>query len=385
MPSCGWPRRPQTNSRFVGGVRDADRVKSVVGRAYAQGLDIARFDTAAEVVRHLGAVQAQLHDMALWAVGRRTTGLGLAELRQAFERGQFLRTHLLRPTWHFVDPDDIAWLLALTAPRIERLLVAGNKGLGLTEDHVQRGSETILAALSAGDALTRAELAALLAEAGLPHQGQALGNLVMHAEINALIVNGPMRGKQHTYVPLVPRPVSQTRDELLAVVAVRYGRGHGPFRAKDLAWWTSLTLTDSRRAIQRADLSIMQIDGEAYAYVDPPVERDVPRAMLLSNYDEYISYARDPHDYDAFAGTATDIMRGAGLLMVDGRLAGLWTRSMSPSTVSIQITTSHQLTASLRHAIHTEAAHFAAFVDREPDVTIEPPSLRADSGRVALG
>lgn len=345
-------------------------MKPVSGRLHAQGLDAPRFETAAQVVRHLGAVQSQLHDMALWAVGRRTTGLTHADLRQAFERGEFLRTHVLRPTWHFVDPDDIGWLLALTAPRIGRLIAAGNRGIGLTDDHLQRGAETIVAALAGDGPLTRSELAAQLAEAGLPHQGQALAHLVMYAEISALIVNGPMRGKQHTYVPLTSRPVRQTPDELLAAVAVRYGRGHGPFRAKDLAWWTSLTLTDSRRAIQLAELPLVQIDGEAYAYVDPPVEREIPRALLLTNYDEYISYARDPHDFDTFEGTATDIMRGTGLLMVDGRLAGLWTRTMTATTVVIDITTSHRLTAPLRRAIDDEAARFGAFVEREADVTI---------------
>lgn len=345
-------------------------MKPIAGRLHAQGLDAPRFDSAAEVVRHLGGVQSQLHDMALWAVGRRTAGLTLVDLQQAFERGDFLRTHVLRPTWHFVDPDDIGWLLALTGPRIGRLIAATNRGIGVTDEHMSRGAETIAAALADGGPLTRSELAAQLAEAGLPHQGQALAHLVMHAEINALIVNGPLRGKQHTYVPLAPHPVQQTRDELLAAVAIRYGRGHGPFRAKDLAWWTSLTLTDVRRAVQLADLPLMQVDGDTYAYVDPPVEREIPRALLLTNYDEYISYARDPHDFDAFGGTATDIMRGTGLLMVDGRLAGLWTRTMTATTVVIDITTSHRLTAPLRRAINDEAARFGAFLDREPDVAI---------------
>lgn len=343
-------------------------MKPVIGRLHAQGLDHPRFDSASAVVHHLGAVQAQLPDLAMWAVGRRTTGLTLADLQREFARGDILRTHVLRPTWHFVAPDDIGWLLALTAPRIARLIAATNRGIGVTEEHMDRGARTIAAAVSADRPLTRAELAAHLAEAGLPHHGQALAHLVMHAEIHALIVNGPMRGKQHTYVPLTARPVDLTRDQLLAAAAVRYGRGHGPFRAKDLAWWTSLTLTDSRRAIQLADLPLMTIAGEPYAYVDPPEDRETPRAMLLPNYDEYISYARDAADYAVFAGSPVDIMRGAGLLMVDGHLAGLWSRSISATTLTIHITTSHRVTASLRRAIHAEAARFGAFVDREPDV-----------------
>lgn len=343
-------------------------MKSVAGRVHAQGLDAPRFDTSSDVVRHLCCVQSQLPDMAMWGVGRRTRDVTLADLQRDFARGDFLRTHVLRPTWHFVHRDDIGWLLALTAPRIDRLIAATNRSIGVTDEHMDRAAETITAAVADGTPRTRAELAAHLAEAGLPHRGQALAHLVMHAEINALIVNGPLHGKQQTYVPLTTPPVELTRDEQLAAAAVRYGRGHGPFRAKDLAWWTTLTLTDSRRAIELADLPLTQVDGEEYAYVDPPEDRDIPRAMLLSNYDEYISYARDAADYDVFAGSATDIMRGAGLLMIDGRLAGLWNRSISASRVAIDITTSYRLAAPLRRAIDDEAARFGAFLDREPDV-----------------
>ena len=71
---------------------------TVPGRLHAQGLASPRFETAIDVVRHLGCVQSQLHDMALWAVARRTTGLTLADAQEAFGRGDFLRTHILRPT-----------------------------------------------------------------------------------------------------------------------------------------------------------------------------------------------------------------------------------------------------------------------------------------------
>lgn len=342
----------------------------IAGRVHAQGLDSARFDTAADVVRHLGCVQSQLHDMALWAVGRRTTGLTLTDLQQSFERGDFLRTHVLRPTWHFIDPGDIHWMLALTAPRISRLMATTNKGIGLTDDHLERGATCIVAALAAGGPLMRSELGDHLADAGLPHRGQALAHIVMHAEISALIVNGPMRGKQHTYT-LLPAPTDPlTHDERLAAAAVRYGRGHGPIRAKDLAWWTSLTLTDSRRAIDLAGLPTSEIDGETYATVEPVVEADVPPVMLLSNFDEYISYVRDPRDFDAYVGTAEDILWGSGLLMIEGRLAGLWTRSITASTVTIRVETSRHLTRPLLAALDREAQLFGTFVGREPIVHV---------------
>ncbi len=175
---------------------------TVPGRLHAHGLTTPRFDTAVDVVRHLGCVQSQLHDMALWAVARRTTGLTLADAQAAFERGDFLRTHILRPTWHFVDPDDLPWLMALTAPRVRQIMTSSWAAMGLAPDLIDRGSEVIVAAVSDGAPHTRAELAEALEAAGLQSTGTFLVHQLMNAEISLLVANGPMRGKQHTYVAL---------------------------------------------------------------------------------------------------------------------------------------------------------------------------------------
>jgi hypothetical protein len=311
--------------------------------------------------------------MGLWAVARRTRGLTKADLDAAFARGDFLRTHVLRPTWHFVDPSDIHWLLTVTAPRIRQILMSGLVTIGLSREHLDRGSEVILAALADGAARTRAELGGALAAAGLDHTGQPLAHTVMHAEIEALIVNGPMRGKQHTYVLLdsvVAAPPAQPRHELLALIARRYSRGHGPIRDKDLAWWTSLTLTDSRKALALGDLRPMEIDGETYWSHDELVEAEHPPAMLLPNFDEYISYARDPGDYEQFDGTADQMMRSTGLLAIDGRLAGLWTRTIKSKAVAITVRCSPRVTPAIKRALESEAEAFGRFVEREPQLQI---------------
>ena len=343
---------------------------NVPGRLHAQGLVSPRFDTATDVVRHLGCVQSQLHDMALWAVARRTQELTLADAQAAFDRGDFLRTHILRPTWHFVDPADIHWLLSLTAPRVRQLMTSSWTAMGLSMDLIDRGSEVIVAALADGAPHSRAELADALEAAGLQANGTFLVHQLMNAEISLLIANGPMRGKQHTYVTLPPSSVDRTHDELLAEGARRYARGHGPFRDKDLAWWTSLTLTDSRRAIELADLRPLDLEGQAYWTLDEPVDAEVPRVMLLSNFDEYISYARDPEDYTGFDGTVDDVMRGSGLLMIDGRLCGRWSRTVTAKTVRIAVDRAPRLTGPVRRALDAEAAAFGRFLGREPELVI---------------
>ncbi|MEO6605953.1 MAG: winged helix DNA-binding domain-containing protein [Aeromicrobium sp.] len=345
---------------------------SVPGRLHALGLDAPRFDTAVDVVRQLGCVQSQLYDMGLWAIARRTNGVTKADLDAAFARGDFLRTHVLRPTWHFVDPSDIHWLLKVTAPRILQLISSSNNSIGLTPEKLDRSAEAIVAAMQDGRARTRAELGTALDEAGIEHAGQLI-HIAMHAEIMQLIVNGPMRGKQHTYVLLdsvVQAPPIQPRDELLALIARRYARGHGPIRAKDLAWWTSLTLTESRRAIELGELRPMGIDGETYWSHDELVESAPAAATLLSNFDEYISYARDAVDYTLFNGTPDEMMRSSGLLAIGGQLAGTWTRTIKSKTVDIKVASSPRVTPAIKRALEAEAEAFGRFVERDPELQI---------------
>src|SRR5262245_8709805 len=87
-------------------------------RLLNQHLVGSSFEKPEEVVSWLGAVQAQEYAGAKWAVAQRTSGLTEAAIEHALAEGAILRTHVLRPTWHFVTPADIRWLLALTAPRV---------------------------------------------------------------------------------------------------------------------------------------------------------------------------------------------------------------------------------------------------------------------------
>jgi len=72
----------------------------------------------------LGAVQSQDYGPAKWAVGMRQRRASDAAVERAFAEGRILRTHVLRPTWHFVLPADIRWLLTATAPRLWRIPIA---------------------------------------------------------------------------------------------------------------------------------------------------------------------------------------------------------------------------------------------------------------------
>lgn len=349
----------------------------------AHGLADRPFATGAEAVAHLGAVQSQLHDLALWGIARRCRpGLTFDDLSAEFDAGAFVRTHVLRPTWHHVHPDDLGWLLALTGPRVERVLQNANGRIGLTPERLAEGEAVVAAALAHGPC-TRDDLRAALVAAGHdpgsgPDGTQRLAHQLMAAELHGLMCSGPRRGKQHTYAAWRDRvpgraPVPD-RDECLARLARTYGRGHGPFRDVDLAWWATLTLTDARRAIELAGLTAWRdgcvTDGK-------PADAAVPPVLLLPNFDELISYARHDADFDGLRGSAlgkVDIgrfMRASGLVFGHGQLVGWWSRSLQVTGVTVNVELAPGARVD-RSVLEAEAEEFAAFMSRKLELTVVP-------------
>ncbi|HEY8925947.1 MAG TPA: winged helix DNA-binding domain-containing protein, partial [Polyangia bacterium] len=226
-------------------------------------------DRAEDVVRALGAVQAQDYAGAKWALGLRLDGHTDADVERAFDEGRILRTHVLRPTWHFVAPRDIRWMLALTAPRVRAAMAYYDRQLDITDGLCRRSQAVLAKALAGGNHLTREELGKALAGAGIVAQGQRLGNLMMRAELDAVVCSGPRRGKQFTYALLderTPASPSLDRDEALAELASRYFIARGPALVPDFAWWSGLTVNDAQRAVTLAGarLRAVTVDGRTY-------------------------------------------------------------------------------------------------------------------------
>jgi hypothetical protein len=253
----------------------------------------------------------------------------------------------MRPTWHFVDPADIRWLLALTAPRVHQASAYQYRLLELDPATRARGRAVMEAALRGGKALTREELGAVLTEGGLPASGIRLGYFTADAELEGLICSGPRRGKRQTYSLIderVPPSRPRERDEALAEIARRYVEGHGPAQAIDLAWWSGLTLKDARQGLVLATPPLVQESvGERTFWASPdgpePERMDGPVVHLLPNYDELLIAFRDRSDaadpeLPAPARVAQVIL--AHVIVRDGLVVGGWRRIDEGSSVRIE-------------------------------------------------
>lgn len=324
-------------------------------------------------VAHLGAVQSQDYPAAKWALFQRLVGASDQTIEDAFTAGAILRTHVMRPTWHFVAPADLRWLLALTAPRVKIVLASYDRKLGIDAALLARSHDAIVRALESGQHLTRTELDAALRRAGIAAtNGQVLGHLVMHAELDALICSGPRRGKQFTYALVdgrVPPAAPLSRDESLAELAVRYFTSHGPATVRDFVWWSGLTIGDARRGIALADgrLVAETVDGLTcwLAPTGPPLPMPEP-VYLLANYDEYTVAYRDRDAYYDPALAAAAQSRAevpfANVILVDGRVGGLWRRTLSAKSVAVEARWFVDPTPAQRRAFAEAVERYAAFL-----------------------
>ncbi len=116
------------------------------------------FQKPEQVVAWLCAVQSQDYTGAKWALGQRTQGATDDVVEEAFNAGRILRTHVMRPTWHFVAPADIRWMLELTAPRLLGLSAGYYRKVELDDAIFARSRKILEKALRGGRHLTRKEL-----------------------------------------------------------------------------------------------------------------------------------------------------------------------------------------------------------------------------------
>ena len=342
-------------------------------RLDAHGIARVRFRIPSEVVAWFGAVQAQEFAPARWGLGLRLHGRATdAEVAKAFDDGRILRTHVMRPTWHFVAAGDIHWIQELTAPRVQRIAAVYNRHLELDARTLSRGTAIVARALRDRNYLTRLELRSELQRRGLSISGQRLAHLMMHAELERVVCSGPRRDKQQTYALLserVPKRRPLTRDEALSELSRRFFRSHGPATIRDFVWWSGLTTADAKRGLEMNHAKRVVVDEHTYWTVGRSSGK--PRTHLgvelLPVYDEYLVAYRDrvavPHLPAAVIG------RGAAVtfqhaLVIDGQVAGTWRTAASKGRDQVDVYPLRQLTTRERRLLAAAVKRYQRFVDQ---------------------
>jgi hypothetical protein len=319
----------------------------------------------ANLVAWFGAVQAQEYGPAKWGLALRSArGTTDAGIERAIDRGRLLRTHVLRPTWHFVTPADIRWMLELTRPRIQRTMSGYDRRLGLGADVMTRATAVFERALGDNGCLTRRELGAHLQRAALPSRSMELAHVAMYAELEGVICSGPRRGKESTYALLsdrAPKAPSLQRDEALAELTRRYFRSHGPATIRDFVWWSGLTSIDAKRGLEMNRARRREVDGLIYWTIGRDPQTKVRRDLLhlLPIYDEYLVAYRD---HQAVPRPAYALGGFQHALVIGGQVAGTWRTRASTKGVAVEVEALRRLRPVERRALTQAVTHYRRFL-----------------------
>ena len=338
-----------------------------------QYIDGSRLEDPAEVVRALGAVQAQDYYSALWAIGLRLRRAREADVEQAIIERRIVRTWPMRGTLHFVAAEDVRWLIELLAPRaLQRNAARLRRDFAIDLPLIKRASRIVKAALSGGQALTRASLYEQLDARGIETRQQRGLHVLWWLAHEGLICCGPRAGKQHTFVLLdewVPEVPQLRRDAALALLAQRYFSHHGPATLADFVWWTGLTATDANAAIESAQSQLSsETKDKTTWWSRAGAQRRAKRTALchlLPVYDEYtIGYADRSAALDPFH--AKRVAAGYGIfrapIVIDGCILGSWTRELKKNRVDIRLAPLTRLHREQLRCIDEAAERYGKFL-----------------------
>lgn len=333
-----------------------------------QRLATPEFKKPADVVRWFGAVQAQDFQAAKWALGLRMPDATDASVESAFNNGKILRTHVMRPTWHFVAPEDIRWLLELTAPRVNIKAGPYFRKYELDAALFKRCYRVLKNALKGGNHLTRATLQKALNNAGIAADDPIrLAHIFLSAELDAVVISGPRIGKQFTYALFderVPATKALTRDEALAKLTRQYFMSHGPATLQDFTWWSGLTVADAQRGVALAarELEKTVIDTkDHWIQRSPRVTQPLHSAHLLPAFDEYtVAYKNRKAFLEHSSMTEMGLL--GPMIIVDGKLLGTWERTNANKSVTITLRPFRKLTRSQSSAVTMAVRRYEAFL-----------------------
>lgn len=324
-------------------------------------------------------MQAQDFVMAKTAIGKRLYNVTDAMIQSAFDNGEILRTHVLRPTWHFVVAEDIYWMLALSGKKIETSLKKRHAQLHITEKMITKSS-TIMAKVLAGNVhMTREELIGEFEKKDVSCDSYQMYHMLMLAELDGAICSGVMKGKKQTYALLKERVKNHkkySREESLALLAQRYFTSHGPATVQDFAWWSWLSLTDAKKSIALAERSLKsyRVDDITYwssASRDQILSGDT--VHLLPAFDEFVISYRNrkillKEQENSKVISSNGIFKP--IVVANGQVIGVWSRSVKRAKIIVRIELFRPMSQKIKNLIAQEVEAYGRYMNKIVEMVV---------------
>lgn len=347
-------------------------------RLHHQQIEGSAFHTAKDLVSWMGAMQAQDFAMSRWAIGKRVPDSTEKSIVEAYNQGEIIRTHLMRPTWHFAAAVDIHWMLDLTAPQIRKVMKTNDKRLELNDTVYSTTNAMLEKVLSNELNMTREELVVEFDNIHIRTDENRLSHIMMRAELDGVVCSGPLKGNKLTYSLLtdrVPEKNVFTREEALAELAMRYFKSHCPATLRDFIWWSGLSITEARRALESVKMAFISetIENETYwitnSFKGTPTT--TPSVHLLPAYDEYlISYANRSASLEGIDNKKTISDNGIfrPIIVAGGQVKGLWKRTAKKDTVLVETDFFQQPGPGLIEGVANEVRRYGVFLDKKTEL-----------------
>lgn len=315
-------------------------------RLASQRISASHSQSAAEVVRALGALQAQDYAASLWAVGTRLPGSTQTDIERAIAEHRIVRTWAMRGTIHLLAAEDVRWMLQLLAPRVLGGAASRDRQLGLDEATYNRSRKLLEKALQDGKQMQRDELYAVLERGKISTEGQRGYHILWRLGLNGVVCFGQHEGKQPTFALLdawAPPSRQLERDAALAELALRYFGSRGPATVQDFATWAKLSLTEARAGLESVAPELQRFTQarETYWMSKTLAESTAAQtAFLLPAFDEYLLGYKDRSAVLAAEHAGKVVPGGNGMflpmMVQNGRVVGTWKRKLKKRSVSIE-------------------------------------------------
>ena len=343
-------------------------------RVLSQQLSKQSFDKPKDLVSWMGAIQAQSYEMSKWAVGIRTKSARISDVEEALQKGEILRTHILRPTWHLVAAEDIRWMLALSSKRIKAAIESYGKYLDIPNNLYSKSFHLIEKILEGNKSMTKQEIGEEITRSGITIDTIKMNHLIMQAEAEGIICSGIYQGSKNTYALLEERvaPAKKLeKEEALARLATKYFQSHSPASLQDFTWWSGLSITEARQAIKLIEPNLI---ADRFAsenvYIHESYDKNIKTdngLYLLPSYDEYLISYKDrttvldlQHHSKAFSNNGIF----QPVILHQGIIIGNWKKSIKKGGINIEASFFEQDTRIDNDLINKASERYKNFVSR---------------------
>jgi Winged helix DNA-binding domain len=346
----------------------------VQSRLHNQQISRHAFENPGDLVRLLGAVQAQDYAASKWAIDLRLRGATDTDIEKAINDITIIRTWALRGTLHFISAPDVRWILKLIAPRLISIYGSHFRKFELDKTVLKKSQKTMVRALKGDKQLTRMEIKAALEKEGISTKDLRANFILLKAALDGIICFGPRRGKEFTFVLLdewFPATKNLDRDEALAVLTRRYFESHGPATLQDFTWWSGLTVADARKGLDMvmSDFLSDPLKGQTY-WMSPQtatLKTKSKSVFLLPNFDEYLVAYRDRTAATNERYFKQIMKSGNGIfspvIIINGKIAGVWRRSFKKNKVLIETNLFTPLNDPLKAAVAAASRRYIKFLN----------------------